>query len=53
MRSGNMPRQECPFDDPDIRMTEYAGNDEFATIYNIAPFFLVIPSSSRDGMSSA
>jgi bis(5'-adenosyl)-triphosphatase len=47
MKSGSTPRQECPFDDPDIRMTEYAGDDEFAAIYNIAPILpghsLVVP----------
>ncbi|MGH8603968.1 MAG: HIT family protein [Gammaproteobacteria bacterium] len=33
----------CPFDDPSIRTTEYAGNDVFAAIYNIAP---VLPGHS-------
>ncbi len=35
--------KECPFDYPRIRTTEYAGNDDFAAIYNIAP---VLPGHS-------
>jgi bis(5'-adenosyl)-triphosphatase len=39
--------QKCPFDHPGIRAAEYAGDDEFAAIYNIAPVLpghsLVIP----------
>jgi bis(5'-adenosyl)-triphosphatase len=39
--------QKCPFDHPGIRTAEYAGDGEFAAIYNIAPVLpghsLVIP----------
>ena len=38
-----MGGQECPFDHPGIRMAEYAGNEEFAAIYNMAP---VLPGHS-------
>ena len=38
---------ECPFDHPAIRSVEYAGDDEFAAIYNIAPILpghsLIVP----------
>src|SRR5262249_44892582 len=36
-------RQECPFDYPGIRGAEYAGDERFAAIYNIAP---VLPGHS-------
>src|SRR5215475_12498349 len=39
--------QECPFDYPGIRTAEYAGDEKFAAIYNIAPILpghsLIIP----------
>jgi bis(5'-adenosyl)-triphosphatase len=38
---------ECPFDHPRIRVTEYAGNDDFAAICDIAPILpghtLIVP----------
>ncbi|MGH3853419.1 MAG: HIT family protein [Pseudonocardiaceae bacterium] len=38
---------ECPFDHPRIRAVEYAGNDDFAAIYDIAPILpghtLIVP----------
>jgi len=37
----------CPFDHPGIQVTEYAGDDDFAAIYNVAPILpghsLVVP----------
>lgn len=41
--SGAQPEQGCPFDHPRIGATEYAGNDDFAAVYNIAP---VLPGHS-------
>lgn len=35
--------QECPFDYPRIRVAEYAGSNNFAAVYNIAP---VLPGHS-------
>ena len=41
--SNSRNAQECPFDHPGVRTTEYVGNEQFAAIYNIAP---VLPGHS-------
>ncbi|MBW0010761.1 MAG: HIT family protein, partial [Pseudonocardiales bacterium] len=45
--SDTQNEKECPFDHPGVRATEYAGNDDFAAVYNIAPILpghsLIVP----------